>query len=77
MELHSEQESYRATIRLRTPDGAPATLIVLRRRRDHEWRVWLTFDGAIKTTVMMDGQESDEVTGMIKAAQCARDTTEK
>jgi len=31
MELHSDRERYRATIQLRTPDGEPATLIVLRR----------------------------------------------
>lgn len=77
MELHSERESYRTTIQLRTPEGARATLIVLRRRCGHQWRVWLTFDGALKTTVTMDDRESDEVTGMIKAAQCARNTAEK
>ena len=72
MELHSERECYRATIRLRTPDGERATLIVLRRGRGQDGRTWLTFEGAIKTTVTMDSRESDEVTGMIKAAQCAR-----
>lgn len=72
MELHSDRERYRATIQLRTPDGEPATLIVLRRGRGHDGRVWLTFDGAIKTTVTMDNQEADEAISMIKAAQCAR-----
>lgn len=72
MELQSEQERYRGTIQLRTPDGELATLIVLRRRRDHDSRTWLTFDGAIKTTVTMDDRESDEVMSMIKIAQCAR-----
>ena len=71
MELHSERECYRATIRVRTPDGAPATLIVLRRGRGRDGRVWLTFDGAITTTVTMNDQESAEITGMIKAAQGA------
>ena len=72
MYLHSERECYRATIQLRTPDGERATLIVLRRGRGQDGRVWLTFAGAIQATVMMDSGESDEVTGMIKAAQCAR-----
>jgi len=69
MELHSERESYRATIQLRTPDGALSTLIVLRRGRGHDERVWLTFDGAIKTTIMMDNRESEKVISMIEAAQ--------
>lgn len=72
MELHSERERYRGTIQLRTPDGEPTTLIVLRRRCGHGWRVWITFDGALKTTVTMDDGETDEVTGMIQAAQCAK-----
>ncbi|MGH3930835.1 MAG: hypothetical protein ACRDTF_12755 [Pseudonocardiaceae bacterium] len=71
MEFHNERESYRATIQLRTPDGEPATLIVLRRGRGQAARVWLTFDGAMKTTVTMDNAEVDDVTGMIKTAQCA------
>jgi hypothetical protein len=72
MELHSELESYRGTIQLRNPDGAHATLIVLRRGSGKNGRVWLTFDGAIRTTVTMDNRESEEVAGMIKAAQCAK-----
>lgn len=71
MELHSERESYRSTIQLRTPDGAPATLIVLRRGHDRDGRVWITFDGALKTTLSMNDRESGEVIGMIKGAQCA------
>lgn len=70
-ELHSERESYRSTIRLRTPEGESATLIVLYRGRGHEGCVWLTFDGALKTTVTMNDRESQEVASMIKAAQCA------
>ncbi len=71
MELHSERERYRSTIQLRNPEGEPATLIVLRRGRGRDGRVWITFDGAIKTTLTMHDQESDEVINMIKAAQCA------
>lgn len=71
MELHSERERYRSTIQLRTPDGEPATLIVLRRGRGRDGRVWITFDGAIKTTLTMNDPESDEVISMIKAAKCA------
>jgi hypothetical protein len=72
MELHSEGESYRATIQLRTPDGDRATLLVLRRGCGRSGRVWLTFDGAVRTTVMMDDGESGEVSDMIKAARRVR-----
>lgn len=71
MELHSERERYRSTIQLRTPDGAPATLIVLRRGHGRDGRVWITFDGALKTTLSMNDRKSDEVIGMIKGAQRA------
>ncbi|MGH3932431.1 MAG: hypothetical protein ACRDTF_20925 [Pseudonocardiaceae bacterium] len=68
-ELHSEQERFRATIQLRTPAGEPTTIIILGRGRGRDGRVWLTFDGALKTTVTMDDQEVDKVIDMIKAAQ--------
>lgn len=71
MDLHSEIERYRATIQLRTPGGEPVTAIILRRGCGSEGRVWFVFDGALKTTLVMNDQEADEVTGMIKSAQCA------
>lgn len=71
MELHSERERYRAAIQLRTPDGELSTLIVLRRGSGRDGRVWLTFDGAIKTTVTMDNTEAEEVADMVKAARLA------
>ncbi|MGH3794791.1 MAG: hypothetical protein ACRDSP_07860 [Pseudonocardiaceae bacterium] len=57
MELHSEAESYRRVLPLRTPEGQAASLIVMRRNS----AVWLTFDGAMRTTVVMKTQESGEL----------------
>jgi hypothetical protein len=54
MELHSEVESYRRVLPFRTPEGQAASVIVMRRKS----AVWLTFDGALKTTVVMTPQES-------------------
>jgi hypothetical protein len=71
-ELHSERERYRKTIRLRTPEGEAATVIVTRQGSGGAGRVWLTFQGAIKTTVTMDGGEAEEIIGMIQGAQHAR-----
>ncbi|MGQ0776832.1 MAG: hypothetical protein ACT4NY_20850 [Pseudonocardiales bacterium] len=49
VKLHSEIDSYRRVFTFRTPLGEPATVIVMRRRNT----VWLTFNGAAKTTVVM------------------------
>lgn len=68
MILHSEIERYRATIELCTPDGERVTAIVLRRGCGRDERVWFVFDGALKTTLVMDDHEAGEVTSMITAA---------
>ncbi|MGH3921223.1 MAG: hypothetical protein ACRDSG_19630 [Pseudonocardiaceae bacterium] len=64
MELHSEIESYRQVITLRTSEGQDATVIVMRRRS----AVWLTFNGAEKTTVVMVDQEASQLTEAVSAA---------
>jgi len=68
MELYSEMERYRATIQLRTPGGERVTAIVLCRGCGRDGCVWFVFDGALKTTLVMDDREAAEVTGMITAA---------
>lgn len=65
MEVHSEGESFRRAHKLRTPDGSVATLLVLRRRTD----VWLTFDGAEKTSVTMSCAETDDLIDTLSAAR--------
>jgi hypothetical protein len=64
MELHSEIESYRRVLALRTPDGGAASVIVLRRKDG----VWLTFDGARKTTVVMKGQDAEQLIEAVSGA---------
>ncbi len=64
MELHSEIESYRRVLTFRTPEGQPATVIVMRRKST----VWLTFNGTEKTTVVMNDPEAGE---LIDAVSCA------
>lgn len=66
-ELHSEAESYRRVLALRTPEGQHASVIVLRRRS----AVWLTFHGAMKTTVVLTSEDSGR---LIDAVTEARDT---
>jgi hypothetical protein len=65
VELHSEQETFRGTLTGRTPENERATLIVMRRNQ----RVWLTFSGAIKTTVTMTDPDTTQLVGLLQAAQ--------
>ncbi|MCA1604605.1 MAG: hypothetical protein LC775_03800 [Acidobacteria bacterium] len=64
VELHSEIESYRQALKFHTPEGDVATVIVMRRRN----AVWLTFNGAMKTTVVMADQDAGQ---LIEAVSCA------
>ena len=67
MEVHSERESFRGTVAGRTPENKSATVIIMRRKQ----RVWLTFNGAIKTTVVMTDADTAELIGLLQAAQGA------
>ena len=72
MDLHSEREHYRAVIELRTPEGETATVIVTRRECGHAGQVWLTFHGALKTTLAMNDQEAGQVIDAIDTARRPR-----
>lgn len=67
-----QDETFRATLQARTPEGDASTLIVLRRGLGHAARVWLTFDGAIKTTVVLTDPETVRLVGLLGDAQGAR-----
>lgn len=66
VELHSEIESYRRVLPFRTPEGQTASVIVMRRKS----AVWLTFDGAVKTTVVMTTEESGHLIEAESEASC-------
>lgn len=65
MELHSEQERFRGTLTARTPENDTATVIVMRRKR----QVWLTFDGAMRTTLAMTDRETAQLIELLQAAR--------
>jgi hypothetical protein len=65
-------ETYRGTMQGRTPEGHGATVIVLRRGESPHGRVWLTFNGAIKTMVVMTDPETKELVGLLGDAQSTR-----
>lgn len=54
-------ETFRATLQARTPDGELTTLIVTRRGLGRESRTWLTFDGAIRTTAVLTDQKTTQL----------------
>ena len=70
--MSTQDETFRATLRARTPEGDVTTLIVLRRGLGHAARVWLTFDGAIKTTAALTDPETVRLVGLPGDAQGAR-----
>jgi hypothetical protein len=69
MMINDSVETFRGTMQGRTPDGYAATVIVLRRGEGSNGRVWLTFSGAIKTTVVMTNPETKELIGLLGDAQ--------
>lgn len=65
-------ETFRGTMQGRTPDGEFTTLIVTRQGLGSSGRVWLTFDGAIKTTVVMTNGETGQLGELLDKATVAR-----
>ena len=65
-------ETFRGTMRGSTPDGDYATVIVTRQGLGSAGRVWLTFNGAIKTTVVMTDLETAQLGELLDKATLAR-----
>jgi hypothetical protein len=65
-------EMFRGTMRGRTPDDQPNTVIVTRQGLGSAGRVWLTFNGAIKTTVVMTNPETVQLCELLNKATAAR-----
>jgi hypothetical protein len=66
------EETFRATMRGRTPEGEPTTLIITRQGTGQAGRVWVTFHGAIRTTVVMTDPETGQLLGLLGDARSAR-----
>jgi hypothetical protein len=66
------EETFRATMRGRTPEGEPTTLIITRRGAGQAGRVWVTFNGAIRTTVVMTDPEAGQLLGLLGDARGAQ-----
>ncbi len=66
------EEMFRAALPGRTPQGEPSTVIVTRQGTGQSGRVWLTFNGAIKTTVVMTDPETMQLCELLNKATAAR-----
>jgi biotin-(acetyl-CoA carboxylase) ligase len=64
-------ESFRATMVARNPDGEVVTAIVTKKGLGRDSRMWLTLDGGWRTTLVMTPAQTDELTGLLKAARDA------
>ena len=70
----TRDETFRGVMQLRTPDGETATVIVTMQGLGDAARVWLTFNGAIKTTVVMTDGETGTMRELLgKAARSVVD----
>ncbi|HEU0089078.1 MAG TPA: hypothetical protein VFQ77_15770 [Pseudonocardiaceae bacterium] len=67
--MHSDEETFRRTMEAHTVDGEPHTVIVLRRGMGNKARVWLTLNGALKTTVCMTNREATQLAKLLDEAQ--------
>lgn len=65
-------ETYRGTLKGRTPEGERATVIVTRQGLGRAGRVWLTFLGALKTTMSMSDDEAGRLVELLRAARGPR-----
>ena len=62
------EETFRAVFPGRDPNGDSNTVIVTRQGLGRDARVWLTFCGAIKTTVVMTDGEAADLRELLAAA---------
>lgn len=60
--MSTPDETYRATMRVQTPEHGPATLIITRQGS----RTWLTMDGSIQTTAALTDQQVNELTSKLR-----------
>lgn len=64
MKVYSEDQSDRTVLSFRSPGGEAATVIVMRK----DGKVWLVFNGAVKTTVAMSDPEAARLVDAITTA---------
>ena len=64
--MSTPEETYRTTMQVRTPQGEKATLIITRQGLGRAGRMWLTLDGAVRTTAVLDDAQVNELTTKLR-----------
>lgn len=64
--VSTPEETYRATMRVQTPEDGPSTLIITRQGRGRAARMWLTLNGSIRATAVLDAQEVSQLTSKLR-----------
>lgn len=67
--MHSDEEAFRGSMLARDLDGGSHTVIVMRRGLGTTARVWLTVNGAWKTTLQMTDPEAAQLGALLTQAQ--------
>ncbi|MCA1671458.1 MAG: hypothetical protein LC799_04395 [Actinobacteria bacterium] len=63
------EETFRGTLQGCTPDSDSATVIVTRKGLGRNGRVWLTFNGSVRATLVMTDQQTGRLVDLLDAAQ--------
>lgn len=72
MSGNTPDEMFRGTMRSCSPEGEPHTVNVTQQGLGNAGRVWLTFNGAIRTTVVMTNPEAAQLCELLNKATTAR-----
>jgi hypothetical protein len=73
----TRDETFRGVMQVRTPDGEIATVIITRQGLGAAARIWLTFNGATKTTVVMTNGETGTIRELLDKATLSGGITRK
>ena len=63
--VSTRDETFRAVLPVRTPDGERATVIVTRQGLGSSGRIWITFSGGWVTTAVMSDEEAERFVGLL------------
>ena len=63
------EETFRGTMQGHTPEHDSATVIVTRKGLGRGARVWLTFYGSIRATMVMTDQQTGRLMDLLEAAR--------
>ncbi|MGH3769305.1 MAG: hypothetical protein ACRDS0_02140 [Pseudonocardiaceae bacterium] len=75
--MSTPEETYRATMRVQTPEDGPATLIITRQGVGRAARMWLTLDGSIRATAVLDAQDVDQLASKLQMESGTDERTQK